>query len=76
VKFENFRDRKQETLKEIFEFLGVKPLHHVRDKDRNVVPYERAMTPEERKYLFGVFSAEIMKLEQLLGWDCSDWRVL
>ena len=25
VKFENFRDRKQETLDEVFEFLGVKP---------------------------------------------------
>jgi hypothetical protein len=76
VKFEDFRDRKQETLDGIFEFLGVKPLRGVRDKDRNVVPYERAMTPEERKYLSGVFSAEITKLEQMLGWDCSDWKIL
>jgi len=74
VKFENFRDRKQETLDEIFEFLGVKPLRRARDKDRNVVPYERAMTPEERKYLAGVFSADITKLEQMLGWDLSDWK--
>ena len=75
VKFEDFRDRKQETLDGIFEFLGVKPLRRVRDKDRNVVPYERAMRPDERKYLSGVFSAEITKLEQMLGWDCSDWKV-
>jgi hypothetical protein len=32
------------------------------------------MTPEERKYLLAVFSAEIAKLEQMLGWDCSDWK--
>jgi Sulfotransferase family len=76
VKFEDFRDRKLEMLDEIFEFLGVKPLHRVRDKDRNVVPYERAMRPDERKHLSGVFSAEITKLEQMLGWDCSDWRLL
>jgi len=76
VKFEDFRDRKQEMLDEIFEFLGVKPLRGVRDKDRNVVPYERAMTPGERKYLSGVFSAEITKLKQMLGWDCSDWKML
>ena len=76
VKFENFRDRKQETLDEIFEFLGVKPLRRVRDKDRNIVPYERAMTSDERKYLAEIFSAEIMKLEQMLGWDCSDWKEL
>jgi len=74
VKFEDFRDRKQESLNGIFEFLGVKPLRGVRDKDRNVVPYERAMTPEERKYLLAVFSAEIGKLEQMLDWDCSDWK--
>lgn len=75
VKFEDFRDRKQETLDGIFEFLGVKALRGVRDKDRNVVPYERAMTNEERKYLFGVFSEEIATLEQMLGWDLSDWKV-
>jgi Sulfotransferase domain len=75
VKFEDFRDRKQEMLDEIFEFIGVKPLRRVRDKDRNVVPYERAMRPDERKYLAGVFAADITKLEQMLGWDCSDWKL-
>ena len=74
VKFEDFRDRKRATLNGIFEFLGVKPLRAVRDKDRNVVPYERAMTPEERKYLWTIFAVEIAKLEQMLGWDCSDWK--
>jgi hypothetical protein len=74
IKFEDFRDRKQETLDEIFGFLGAKRLRNLQDKERNVVPYERAMTAEERKYLLGVFSAEIAKLEQMLGWDCSDWR--
>lgn len=74
VKFEDFRDRKQETLDGMFDFLDVKRLHVTRDKDRNVVPYERAMTTEERKYLVGVFATEIAKLEQTLGWDLSDWR--
>jgi len=75
VKFEDFRDRKQETLNGIFEFLGVKPLRGLRDKDRNVVPYERAMTTEERKYLSRIFAVEIAKLEQMLGWDCSAWKL-
>ena len=74
VKFEDFRDRKQEKLDGIFEFLGVKSLRRIRDKDRNIVPYEHTMGPEERKYLSEVFSAEITKLEQMLGWDCSDWK--
>lgn len=74
VKFEDFRDRKQETLDSIFDFLGVKRIRAGRDRDRNVVPYERAMTSEERKYLLDVFATEIGKLEQMLGWDLADWR--
>jgi len=74
VKFEDFRDRKHETLDSIFDFLGVKRIRNIRDKDRNVVPYERAMRPDERKYLAEVFSTEIAKLEQMLAWDLADWR--
>lgn len=75
VKFEDFRDRKQETLDAIFGFLGLKRLRATRDEDRNVVPYERGMTSEERKYLLGIFAAEIAKLEQMLGWDLGEWKV-
>ena len=74
VKFEDFRDRKRETLDSIFDFLGVKRIRVGRDKDRNVGPYERAMTPEERKYLREVFSADITKLEKMLRWDLADWK--
>lgn len=76
VKFDDFRDRKQETLDGIFSFLGLKPLRISSDKDRNVVPYERGMTQEERKYLLEVYGAEIEKLEKMLGWDLKDWRAL
>jgi hypothetical protein len=74
VKFEHFRDRKQETLDSVFDFLGVKRLRFNRDEDRNVVPYQRAMTLEERQYLLAVFASEMATLEQMLGWDLSDWR--
>jgi sulfotransferase family protein len=74
VRFEDFRDRKQETLDAIFEFLGVSGLRNIRDVDRNVIPYERAMTGEERKYLAHVFATEIAKLEKMLGWDLKDWK--
>jgi len=75
VKFEDFRHRKQETLDGIFNFLGVKRLRITGDKDRNVVPYERGMTPEEREYLAEVFATEIEELEKMLGWDCNDWKL-
>jgi sulfotransferase family protein len=75
IKFEEFRDRKSETLNSISRFLGVTQLRSTRNKDRNVVPYERGMTFGERKQLYGIFVEDIVKLEQLLGWDCSDWKL-
>ena len=75
VKFEEFRDRQRETLTSIFYFLGLKPLRSMRSKDRNVVPYERAMNWEERVFLYNLFAADIAYVEQTLGWDCSDWKL-
>src|SRR3989442_1642561 len=51
IKFEKFRQEQRETLDSIFSFLGVKPLPSFRSKDRNVVPYQRAMNWEERLFL-------------------------
>src|SRR5689334_12081330 len=75
VKFEDFTVKQVETLASIFSFLGCKPLRSVRSKDRNVVPYERAMNWEERVFLYHLFAEDIARVEQLLGWDCSDWKL-
>ena len=75
IKFEKFRQEQRETLDSIFSFLGVKPPPSFRSKDRNVVPYQRAMNWEERVFLYNIFADDIAKLEQLLGWDCSDWKL-
>jgi len=75
IKFEKFRQEQRETLDSIFSFLGVKPLPSFRSKDRNVVPYQRAMNWEERVFLYDIFADDIATIEQLLGWDCSDWKL-
>src|SRR5262245_52789970 len=75
VKFEDFEGNQRETLTSIFSFLGLEPLRSVRSKDRNIVPYERAMNWEEKVFLYGLFEQDIAKLERLLGWDCSDWKL-
>ena len=75
TKFDDFLDKKQETLVSVFRFLGVRPLAGLQNKDRNVVPYERAITAKERKHLYGLFAEDITKLEQMLGWDCADWKM-
>jgi hypothetical protein len=75
IKFEAFKEKQRETLTSIFSFLGLEPLRSVRSKDRNVVPYERAMNWEEKVFLYNLFEEDIAKLEQLLSWDCSDWKL-
>jgi hypothetical protein len=75
IKFEEFQGKKSETLDAIFRFLGLEPVLSTRDKDRNVVPYERQMTHEERKHIYEIFEEDIAKLEQMLDWDCSDWKL-
>jgi hypothetical protein len=75
VKFEAFKEKQRETLTSIFAFLGLEPLRSVRSKDRNIVPYQRAMNWEEKVFLYHLFEEDIAKLEQLLGWDCADWKL-
>ncbi len=75
VKSEQFRGRQLDTMNAIFHFLGVKPIKSIRSKDHNVVPYQREMTSEERKYLYEIFAEEIRDVERLLGWNCSDWKL-
>ena len=75
VKFEDFTGKQLETLACIFSFLGRKPPRSIRSKDRNVVPYERAMNWEERVFLYNLFAEDIADVEQMLGWDCSDWKL-
>ena len=75
VKFEKFKANQLKTLASIFSFLERKPLRSVRSKDRNIVPYERAMNWEERVFLYNMFAEDIAKVEQMLGWDCADWKL-
>jgi hypothetical protein len=75
AKFENFKTNPAETLASIFSFLGRKPLRSVRSKDRNIVPYERAMNWEERVFLYNLFAEDIAEVERMLSWDCSNWKL-
>ena len=74
VKFDDFRDKPGETVTGVFDFLGVAPLETIANKEQNLIPYERRMTAEERRYLYEIYRSDIAKLEALLDWDCSDWK--
>ncbi len=76
IKFEDLRQNTEEVVNGTFAFLGLPPLEAIRNREQNKIPYPRRITPEERRFLFGFYEADIARVEQLLGWDCSDWRQL
>jgi hypothetical protein len=75
IKFEAFRRRTHEVVNDVFRFLGVEPLPKLKNREQNLIPYDRKITPEERDYLYRFYKEDIERLERLLGWDCSDWKV-
>jgi hypothetical protein len=62
------------TLQRIACFLGLGPFPPVDARLANAKRYENPMRPEEWAYLAGIYGEEIRELEQLLGWDCSQWQ--
>jgi Sulfotransferase domain len=74
IKYEDFRRNYSATVDSVLDFLGVRHLRGLRNKERNAGPYQRKITADERAYVSAIFVEDIARLEALLGWDCSDWR--
>jgi Sulfotransferase domain len=74
LKYEDFRPDASPTVDRMFDFLGVYRLKRFKNKRRNVGSYSRKLTAAEREHAAAVFAQDIERIEELLGWDCSDWR--
>jgi hypothetical protein len=74
IKFESFRRDPRATMDATCEFLGLKPLKKIDNRENNSTPYARKMTAAERQSLVDFYRSDIERLEKLLGWDCSDWK--
>jgi hypothetical protein len=74
IKFEDLRRNTTEVVNCVFPFLGVPPLAEVKNEEQNQIPYQRRISPEERRYLSRLYEEDIARLEKLLNWDCSDWK--
>jgi hypothetical protein len=74
LKYEEFGRDPSPTLNRMFDFIGVRGLKRFKNKRRNVGSYSRKLTPTEREYAAAIFEEDIARVEELLGWNCSDWR--
>jgi hypothetical protein len=75
LKYEDFRANPFPILDRIFDFLGVGGVSRLKNKKRNLGSYSRKITMQEREFAADIFDDDITSVEELLGWDCSDWRV-
>ena len=75
LKYEDFRTDPFSVLDRIFDFLGVRSVSRLKNKERNRGSYSRKITMQEREYAAAIFDDDISRVEELLDWDCSDWRV-
>jgi len=57
----------------VFRFLGLSP-PRFRAVEAHDIPYARKLRDEERAAVREILQSDIVRLEALLGWDCSDWR--
>ena len=73
IKYEDLRRDPSGVVATMFDFLRIAK-KQVKNKHRNVGSYSRKMTANEREQVSVIFDADISKVEDLLGWQCSDWR--
>jgi hypothetical protein len=73
LKSEDLKEGLDATLSCICEFLQVSKFKCVVSKNVHSLPYESGMTEKERDYLRRIFEPEIVKLEEKLNWNCSEW---
>lgn len=73
LKTEALQKQPNDTLQQIFGFLGVTPLPLLNPVNVHGFPHTSRMSEAERTYLRSIFEQEIKALERALGWDCSHW---
>lgn len=75
VKYENYKDNQFEVLEDICNFLEVKEFKRPVERiTSNKLEYKRKITEEEFNCHLPLFADDIERLEELLSWDCSDWK--
>lgn len=74
VKMDDLISSPMQTMNYVYKFLDV-PSYNISDSVRLYSgSYVQAkISPKEKAYLRSCFEQEIIVLEKLLGWDCSEW---
>lgn len=74
IKYEDFRDNNEKVVYDVLKFLGL-DLSKYSFTAETLLPkkYISPMSESHKSIFYEVFKDEIKEIEDLLGWDCSDW---
>ena len=73
-KYDDFKKEQEKHLNRFFEFIGVAPEKYIHEAlVANRYEYDSLLNKEDHHYLLTLFRNDILNLQQLLNWDCSDW---
>jgi hypothetical protein len=75
MRSKDLREKPENVLCDICRFLNISDFENIRLKEVHSRPYTSSISSEERDFLQKTFFYEIKELEELLGWDCSDWLI-
>lgn len=73
LKSQDLQRNPEAALARVTAFLGVERCPRVGPRTVNARQSRVPMSAAARSYLCDVFASEVRTLEQMFGWDCSDW---
>jgi hypothetical protein len=73
LKSESLSQDPQQTLQEIYNFLGVTVVKNTEVFTHQARAYQTSMDKEVHSILTDIYYLEILKIEKLTGWDCQNW---
>lgn len=73
IKADDLISSPNETMNSVYKFLGVDAYKVSKEICSYTGQYNRTMTDREKQFLMAFFKEEIISLEKMLNWDCTEW---
>ncbi len=74
LRSKDLKEKPNMVLHQICEFLEISPINDIKTIQIHQGEYSTPMSFKAREYLLDTYFPEILRLEQMLQWDLSDWK--
>ncbi|MBD0400837.1 sulfotransferase domain-containing protein [Flammeovirga sp. EKP202] len=75
LKYEDFKDDQENQLKIIYTFLNISTSFEYQNKLIHKRVKHSNLEDSTKQFLNDFFSEDISKLEEILNWNCDDWKI-